>query len=250
MIPLPSADTETPEAGAESAVDEGRSALLEALTTELGDALVDSHLLVGKDLWIRVATEAWASTADYLRNRQRFRFFDFLSAIDWMPSPYGRSLDAAVDNILEGKGVAGHGDAETGDDAAPHAASGGGAGAYAGGDTRFQVFARVYSLTTKLGVTVKADVGNLGDPLQVGTWTGVYPGADWHEREAYEMFGITFVGHPGLRKLYLPGDFEGHPMRKDFPLLARLIKPWPGIVDVEPMPGVADDGGDAGEGAP
>ena len=238
---MPSADTETPEAGAETA-DEGRSALLEALTAELGDALVDSHLLPGKDLWIRVGTEAWASTADYLRNRQRFRFFDFLSAIDWMPSPYGRSLDAAVDNILEGKGLVGDGDDEEGG-AAPHQPSG--AGAYAGGETRFQVFARVYSLTTKLGVTVKADVGNLGDPLQVGTWTGTYPGADWHEREAYEMFGITFVGHPGLRKLYLPGDFEGNPMRKDFPLLARLIKPWPGIVDVEPMPGVADEGGDA-----
>ena len=85
---MPSADTETPEAGAgttdagsEAVADEGRSALLEALTTELGDSLVDSHLLPGKDLWIRVATEAWASTADYLRNRQRFRFFDFLSAI-------------------------------------------------------------------------------------------------------------------------------------------------------------------------
>lgn len=255
MIPLPSADTETTEAGAESA-DEGRSALLEALTAELGDALIDSHLLPGKDLWIRVGSEAWADTADYLRNRQRFRFFDFLSAIDWLPSPYGRSLDAAVDNILEGgnalgsSGLVGDGDEEG--DVAPHQPSG--AGAYAGGETRFQVFARVYSLTTKLGVTVKADVGNLGDPLQVGTWTGTYPGADWHEREAFEMFGITFVGHPGLRKLYLPGDFEGNPMRKDFPLLARLIKPWPGIVDVEPMPGVADEGGDAtggdaGEGA-
>ena len=51
------------------------------------------------------------------------------------------------------------------------------------------------------------------------------------------MFGISFDGHPGLRHLYLPGEFEGHPLRKDFPLLARLVKPWPGIVDVEPMPG-------------
>jgi NADH-quinone oxidoreductase subunit C len=62
------------------------------------------------------------------------------------------------------------------------------------------------------------------------------------------MFGITFDGHPGLRHLYLPGEFEGHPLRKDFPLLARLVKPWPGIVDVEPMPGEpagADGEGDA-----
>jgi NADH-quinone oxidoreductase subunit C len=55
------------------------------------------------------------------------------------------------------------------------------------------------------------------------------------------MFGISFDGHPGLRHLYLPGEFEGHPLRKDFPLLARLVKPWPGIVDVEPRPAAADE---------
>ena len=50
------------------------------------------------------------------------------------------------------------------------------------------------------------------------------------------MFGISFAGHPDLRNMYLPTEFEGHPLRKDFPLLSRMIKPWPGIVDVEPMP--------------
>jgi NADH-quinone oxidoreductase subunit C len=57
------------------------------------------------------------------------------------------------------------------------------------------------------------------------------------------MYGIRFDGHPNLRNLYLPGAFEGHPLRKDFPLLSRIVKPWPGIVDVEGMPGVADDEG-------
>jgi NADH-quinone oxidoreductase subunit C len=61
---------------------------------------------------------------------------------------------------------------------------------------------------------------------------------------------VTFTGHPGLRHMYLPSDFEGHPMRKEFPLLARMVKPWPGIVDVEQMPGdddeaAADESGDA-----
>jgi NADH-quinone oxidoreductase subunit C len=51
-----------------------------------------------------------------------------------------------------------------------------------------------------------------------------------------------------MTKLYLPGDFEGHPLRKDFPLLSRRLKPWPGIVDVEPMPGGgADDEEEAAE---
>ena len=50
------------------------------------------------------------------------------------------------------------------------------------------------------------------------------------------MYGVTFTGHPGLRKIYLPGDFEGNPLRKDFPLLARTVKPWPGVVDIEEIP--------------
>jgi NADH-quinone oxidoreductase subunit C len=63
------------------------------------------------------------------------------------------------------------------------------------------------------------------------------------------MFGIGFDGHPDLRNLYLPGAFEGYPLRKDFPLLSRMVKPWPGIVDVEPMPGASDDEGAAADGA-
>jgi len=232
VIPLPSADTDI-EAGAQDApIDEARSALLEAVTEELGDAVVDSHLIAGKDLWLRVTNESWVDAAAYLRDRQRFRFFDWLSAIDWMESPFGRSHDAAVDlatasdNDDESDGT--EDEVETPDPS--------GADGYAGGATRFQVIARVYSLTTHLGVTLKAD---LGDDLTIGSWTGEYAGADWHEREAFEMFGINFEGHPGLRNLYLPSSFEGHPLRKDFPLLARLVKPWPGIVDVEPMPEVS-----------
>ena len=76
--------------------------------------------------------------------------------------------------------------------------------------------------------------------LVVDSWITVYAGANWHEREAHEMFGIGFAGHNDLRNMYLPMEFEGHPLRKDFPLLARIVKPWPGIVDVEPLPGDDD----------
>ena len=62
------------------------------------------------------------------------------------------------------------------------------------------------------------------------------------------MYGFSFNGHPGLRALYLPSEFEGHPLRKDYPLLARRVKPWPGIVDVELMPGGEDDDASAEEG--
>ena len=101
----------------------------------------------------------------------------------------------------------------------------------------------MHSTTSHLGVTLKADVPD--DDLRVESWVPIYPGADWHEREAWEMFGIEFVGHPHLAPHLPPGDFEGHPLRKDFPLIARMVKPWPGIVDVEPLP-AGDDDEDAG----
>jgi NADH-quinone oxidoreductase subunit C len=73
------------------------------------------------------------------------------------------------------------------------------------------------------------------DPV-IDSLVPVFGGAAWHEREAAEMFGLRFTGHPHLVNIYLPDEFEGHPLRKSFPLLAREVKPWPGTVDVEGMP--------------
>ncbi|MEE1735686.1 NADH-quinone oxidoreductase subunit C [Streptomyces sp. BE147] len=68
---------------------------------------------------------------------------------------------------------------------------------------------------------------------------GVYAGAEWHERETHEMFGIGFEGHPHLVPLLLPEGFEGHPLRKDFVLAARVAKAWPGAKE----PGESEHGG-------
>ena len=59
------------------------------------------------------------------------------------------------------------------------------------------------------------------------------PGANWCERETWELFGIAFDGHPHLVKLVLPEQFEGHPLRKSFALMSREAKPWPGAVEGE-----------------
>jgi NADH-quinone oxidoreductase subunit C len=194
--------------------DELRIGLLAAVTESLGDAVVGSRIVDGDSLTIRVATPAWAEVAKVARHKLHCGFFSFLSGIDWMNSPFGRYEDSPFD---EPKPVSS--EIVTG---------------VAGGDTRFQVFARVVDIDRKVGITFKVDVPE--DDLAVDTWIHTYPGANWNERETHEMYGIGFRGHPHLVKLYLPGGFEGYPLRKDFPLLARQVKPWPGIVDVEPMP--------------
>jgi NADH-quinone oxidoreductase subunit C len=217
----------TPDTAEEaSPKDEAREALLAEITSDLTGGVVESYLMPGTDLWIRVATDSWADVGRALHGRG-FTFFSFLSGIDWMPSPYGRGEDdpTAEAPVRETETKQG----------------------YAGGETRFQVFARLVDLDRRLGVTIKADVPD--DTMTVGSWVTIFAGANWHEREAHEMFGINFDGHPDLRNLYLPGDFEGHPLRKDFPLLARMIKPWPGIVDVEPLP-TEDEAPPNGETAP
>jgi NADH-quinone oxidoreductase subunit C len=194
--------------------DEHRSPILEKLVAKLGDAVVASEVVPGRDVWARVRIDAWGELARVLREDLGFTYFCFLNAIDWMPSPFGKSEDDSAPTEVNADGPF-----ETG---------------VTGGDTRFQVFARVETPGTGIGITVKADVG---PDLVAPTWSNVYAGANWHERETWEMYGITFAGHPHLVHLYLPGAFEGHPGRKDFPLLARMVKPWPGLVDVEPMPG-------------
>ncbi|MFD7642171.1 NADH-quinone oxidoreductase subunit C [Kitasatospora sp. NPDC059795] len=77
------------------------------------------------------------------------------------------------------------------------------------------------------------------DKAVLPTAVGVYAGAAWHERETREMFGIEFPGHPFPATLLLPDGFEGHPLRKDFVLAARVAKDWPGAKE----PGESDHGG-------
>lgn len=239
------------EGGAgDNEVDPLRSEMLATVRQHLGAAVLASDL-GGGDLCVRVERSAWANTADVLKNAVGMDYFCFVSGLDWLVNPdlSGEKVwDPDGGTSLEG--AEGFDNGETAADeaaavdeaAAANQAGGGIKTGVAGGDSRFQVFARVFSTTTKVGITVKADLDEANP--SIGSWVGVYRGADWHEREAWEMYGFDFVGHPGLRHMYLPGEFEGHPLRKDFPLLAREVKPWPGLVDVEAMPGeeTAPDG--------
>jgi NADH-quinone oxidoreductase subunit C len=95
----------------------------------------------------------------------------------------------------------------------------------------YQVVTHLYSTGRKHHVRLKVEC-DAADP-RCPTLSDLWPGASWHEREAWELFGIQFDGHPHLVKLLLPEQFEGHPLRKDFALMTREAKPWPGAVEGE-----------------
>jgi NADH-quinone oxidoreductase subunit C len=93
-------------------------------------------------------------------------------------------------------------------------------------DQGFAVVVHLYSIESGQHMLVRTLVPR-EDPL-LPSATGLFGGASWAERETHEMFGVIFDGHPGLTPLLLPEEFEGHPLRKDFPLAARAAQEWPG----------------------
>lgn len=85
-----------------------------------------------------------------------------------------------------------------------------------GRSPRFEVVYQLRSLPQNLRVSLKVAVPD--ETLTVPSVTGVWKGVDWLEREVYDLYGIVFDGHPNLRRIMMPDDWEGHPYRKDFPL--------------------------------
>lgn len=147
---------------------------------------------------VKVPPENWVETHRTARDQLGLVFFSWLSAIHWSNEV------AAGDPLSE------------------------------------EVEERIELLTTLSDVSdghrVTFSTALKVESPSIPTLVEVFAGANWHEREAYEMFGIEFEGHPNLKHLYLPDSFLGNPLRKTFPLLSREVKPWPGTVDVESMP--------------
>jgi len=227
----PPTDEEAAGVGASPSrpLDEDEQELLARLERELGDGIVESADAFGM-LVVRVKPDAWRRAAEVSKHELECDYLSFISGIDWQPAPR-------------------EGDEAGGDTSSPVQPTEMTYGV--GGSTgRMQVFAHVQSTKHHWGVTLKTDVDESNPHVE--SWVTTYPGADWHERECWEMYGVSFDGHPSLRHLYLPSEFEGHPLRKDYPLLARIVKPWPGLVDVEAMPGEDAPAAetDGGNGAP
>jgi NADH-quinone oxidoreductase subunit C len=104
---------------------------------------------------------------------------------------------------------------------------------YRGQEPRFQVVYNLNSLRNRHRLRVKCGLPEAD--AQIATASGVWKSALWSEREVFDLFGIRFTGHPDLRRILLYPEFEGHPLRKDYPLDLRhplvperdpILAPW------------------------
>jgi len=162
----------------------------------------ESHTADFDTVRVIVDRAKWVDTIN--KANEELPFFSWLSAIDW-------SKETEV-----GDGVAEPEELEE----------------------RFEVICRLSSVTDGKAANFFTAVPK-DDPV-IGSLTATIGGAEWHEREAHEMFGIMFEGNENLIPLYLPDDFIGNPLLKAYPLIAREVKPWPGDVDVEGLPEAND----------
>ena len=105
---------------------------------------------------------------------------------------------------------------------------------YLGRTPRFEVVYQLYSLAHQHRLRVKVPVPE--DDPTVPSAASLWKSASWAEREVWDMFGIRFTGHPDLRRILMYEEFEGHPLRKDYPLMRRqplvperdpITRPWP-----------------------
>jgi len=156
---------------------------LQGYADEVGVAVGGRAEITFDTVKVFVDLEDWVSAHTVARDDLDLVFFSFLSAIDW-------TSDVAVGDPLNDDDV----------------------------EERIELITTVSDLSEGHRVTFSTVLSS--ENPSAPTLVEVYAGANWHEREAAEMFGIEFVGHPNPSPLYLPDAFEGHPLRKSYPLLA------------------------------
>jgi NADH-quinone oxidoreductase subunit C len=195
-------EAETTEAGAAEA-EAPEPHPLQEYADRVAVAVGGEATIVFDTVKVEVDRGEWVSALTKARDDLGLVFFSWLSAVDWSS------------------------EVEVGDPYPEDV------------EDRIEVLATVGDLSEGRRVTFSTTLSK--ESPSISSLVGVYAGANWHEREAHEMFGIDFEGHPNLAHLYLPDSFQGNPLRKSYPLLSREVKPWPGTVDVEKMPGGEDD---------
>jgi len=110
---------------------------------------------------------------------------------------------------------------------------------------RFEVVAHFYSLSKGHRLRLKARVGDSdGGNAEIDTLSDIWASANWAERECFDMFGVRFAGHPDLRRILLYPEFEGHPLRKDYPAdRIQPLVPYREVPDIDKIPPFRTDEG-------
>ena len=176
---------------------------LQGLADEVAKSVGGEATITFDTVKVHVPPQQWVAALTTARDDLGFVFFSWLSAVDW--SSEVEVGDPPGEDVPE----------------------------------RFELLAAVGDVSDGNRVIFTTDVSK--ESPVIPSLVDIYSGANWHEREAHEMFGIDFEGHPNLAHLYLPDSFMGNPLLKSYPLLSREVKPWPGTVDVEGMPGGGDE---------
>jgi NADH-quinone oxidoreductase subunit C len=182
---------------------------LEQYAADLTDSLGATRYEVAFDT-VRIFVDPGRWVETIVAARKDLELFSWLSAIDWSrTTEVGEGVDDP-ETLVE----------------------------------RFEVLCRLSSVRNTDAAIFVAVLDK--DAPSIPSLTEFIGGAAWHEREAHEMFGIDFVGNENLAPLYLTDEFVGHPLLKSYPLISREVKPWPGEVDVEPMPEPETDSAEEG----
>lgn len=164
---------------------ESGQAFVERLKKQFGDKIAGANL-EAIDPWIEVVPDALPEIGEYLRDEPDLRFdmLNVISGVDYFePDP---KKAAKVDWE-------------------PH----------------IEVVYHLWSVPNKVSLVIKVILPRWKDDEpgqlpEVPSVAHIWPSADWHEREVYDLVGVRFVGHPDLRRILCPEDWEGHPLRKDY----------------------------------
>ena len=220
--------------------------LIEQLTARFGEAAVQVAQPRG-EVTLEVATADYLTACQALRDEFGFDTFIDLCGVDYLG--HGSDEWDSVDVSSQGfsRGVEGQGPGRFNWGEQPSHESAGKAVADMRAERRFAAVLHLLSIRRNLRIRVRCFAPDDGLPV-VASVTGLWPGANWFEREAFDLYGIIFEGHPDLRRILTDYGFVGHPFRKDFPLIGnvevrydeekkRVV--YEPVTSVEPRVGVA-----------
>ena len=188
--------------------------LAQRIAAQLGDKIAGVTEAFGETT-VEVLPENWLAVAQVLRDDEAFHFEQLIdvSGIDYLS--YGQTEWDTTDVSWTGfsRGVEGEGAGRFSWSNRPIVG--------AGGHKRFAAVVHLLSIKNNQRVRIRCHAQDDALPV-VPSLTGLWPGANWFEREAFDLFGIVFEGHPDLRRILTDYGFVGHPFRKDFPLIGNV----------------------------